>query len=479
MLPLRAPAAVIINEIQYDDGGGADDREYVELYNNGLVTEAIGGWTLGGQDEVGANTSTTITAGTMLAPGAYYVVGQTGVLNVNQVVGAVLENDSETVELRNGAVLVDAVLYEANKGPGDGPNPPGTSTQGHGVLPAAVSANVGPGIWGNNQSSDIGAAPGTLSSGSLGRFVDGRDTDNNGRDFGYRPNTPGTSNNPTNITEYVVPNVNATAVGTNLGGHAYAFAPPRVIDPAVADANNPNAIGPVPGPATRAIVAWDPAGGGNAVSAAETFNTSESKFDIFAYFDTRNIPQNSNASGQLFRGSEITIYGIGSTEALSNLTDISGQVGVADSANGTTGIAWVYEKVGETNANPGVVSEKLYLVDANDGGDAGQGGSVPFNWTILATIDLSSSPSDWYRLSIEIDALGNGVARFEQQTFNFVTGQHSGAFNVGYRENTQLGTDGTPDAILRPPTYAMVPEPATFGLALLVAAAFAITLKRN
>jgi hypothetical protein len=72
---------------------------------------------------------------------------------------------------------------------------------------------------------------------------------------------------------------------------------------------------------------------------------------------------------------------------------------------------------------------------------------------------------DWFNLGITIDDLGNGVATFGDQTFLFTTsGINSGAFNVGYRENTQAGTDGTPDFI-RPATFAIaVPEPTSLAL---------------
>jgi hypothetical protein len=453
--PSMARAAIIINELTYDDGG-TDDREFVELYNNGLVSVDISAWVVRNSDTVAPptdnNADFTIpgAAGsgtTMLAAGDYYVIGLTGVANVDQVVTGTLENDNEGMELLDSAGAVqDTVVYELNKGP------------------VAVSPGEG-GIWGNNQSTDLGVPPSTMSSAGLARWVDGRDTGNNGRDFGFRPNTPGTSNNPTNITEYTLPDVSSTAVGTNLSGFAYAFVPPRVINPTVADANNPNAIPAPPTSPDRAIVAWDPSGGGNAVSTAETFATSESKFDIYAYLDTRDLPLQTTTTTS-FRGSEISIFGIGSGEALTNLTDLSDAVGIgALSSNGTTGIAWVYEKVGVSTVGGSDVSEKLYLVDANDGGDSAIEGGM--DWTILATVDLSTSPSDWYRLGIDIDALGNGVARFNNQFFAFTTGQHSGAFSVGYRENLQSGSDGTPEAIMRPPTMAAVPEPGTIGLLLI------------
>jgi hypothetical protein len=108
----------------------------------------------------------------------------------------------------------------------------------------------------------------------------------------------------------------------------------------------------------------------------------------------------------------------------------------------------------------------LYLVDANDGGDSDLGGNTPLDWTILQTIDISSLASDWYILGMKINADGSGVAWFNGTKYFFTTtpGINSGAFNVGYRENLQLGADGTPDAIMRPATFTIVPEPASLAL---------------
>jgi hypothetical protein len=463
-----AHAAVVINEFSYDDFS-TDDLEFVELYNNGASPVDISGWTLGGHDNSttngGVNPIQTIPGSTTIAAGGYYVIGNSGVSNVNLVAsGGFLENDAESIELWNGAfstsTLIDGVVYETNKGPTGGAANYGTLSPDMLTQTNTGGNAQSPGIWANTQASDLSGKP----TDSLARFVDGRDTNNNGRDFGMRLATPGAANNPINITTYNVPIVTGQAPGTEVPGWGYSFVPPKVIDPTVADAVNPNAITAPPN-SDRAIIAYDPSGGGNGVSAPETFNTGKSKFSIFAYFDTSHIPVNSNSSGTQFRGSEITGYGIGSTDALMNLTDASGGIGVSDSGNGTTGIAWLYERAGETSAGADDVSEKLVLVDAGDGGDSAAGGSNAQEWTVLATIDLGSTSSGWYELGIDINPDGSGVATFNGQQFLFNTiANLVGAFSVGYRENLQLGTDLTPDALMRPPTFAFAPEPGSLAL---------------
>ena len=179
-----------------------------------------------------------------------------------------------------------------------------------------------------------------------------------------------------------------------------------------------------------------------------------------AYLDTTDLPVQSNATGVQFRGSEITLYGLGGGDGLTNLTDLDGSIGLgagalplADTANGFTGIAWIYERVGLSTAGS-AVSEKLFLVDANDGGDSDLDGNTPLDWTILAVYDLAGMPSGWVDLAVSIDATGNGIASFNGSITSFSTpALHSGAFNIGYRENLQLGADGTPDALLRPATF--------------------------
>lgn len=471
--------SVVINEFVYDDGG-TDDREFVELYNPTGAAIDISGWTLGGRDQVGPNTIVTIPAATTLAPGAFYVIGFAGVANLNQTVTALFENDAETIELRNGAfatgTLIDGVVYERNKGN------TGTGNIGHGVLPADVLAQVGSGIWGNNQSSDFAGTPLRATNGQA-RWVDGRDTNNNGRDFGMRAVTPGAANVTTTMTSYTPGNLSAIAPGTVLtSDFAHGFVGARVTDPTVFSVINPNVIPDAPFSPGRAIMVWDESGGGNGVSSVATYTSTAAKFEINAYLDTRNFPLQVNNSAITFRGSEITIYGLGSGDALTNLTDLAGTNSLGTnvvSANGFTGVAWVYEKVGETATGNGVVIEKLYLVDANDGGDARVVGGNSVDWTILATVDLSTTDSNWFYLSIDIAADGTGIAKFADQVFNFTTSTalNGSAFSVGYRENLQNGADGTPDAILRPATFAAVPEPTA--LALLAPLGLLATRRRR
>jgi hypothetical protein len=290
-----------------------------------------------------------------------------------------------------------------------------------------------------------------------------------------RPSTPGSANNTGFMTAYTPPDPTGSTVGSAVPGLTATFTSARFMDPTVADGtNNPNVIAPAPSTGNRAITVFDSSGGGEAATSNQVFNTTQGGFNILAYLDTTDQPQNSNASGVNFTGSEITVYGVGGGDMLTNLTDLGGNIGIgpsvapaSDSANGTTGIAWVYERTAISGATP--ATQMLYLVDANDGGDSDLAGTTPLDWTIVQAIDISGLASGWFDLGITIDALGNVVATFNGTNYLFASspGLNSGAFNVGYRENLQLGADGTPDALMRPPTFTIVPEPATLAFLAL------------
>ncbi len=459
-------ATVVINEYMADDSG-TDDREFVELYNRGNVAVDISGWVVAGRDSTTNNPTATIPGAlnsgtTVLAPGGYYVLANTGTLNANQVVAAnFLENDNETIELWQGAyntgTLIDAVSIETNKGNATWFGAPGS-----------LAGQLGPGVFGNHQGVDLTGTP-LNATVSIGRFVNGRDTNNNGRDFGLRPSTPGTTNAPGGVmTEYVLPDATPQSNGSNISNMTGSFVTPRVSDPTVADTNNPNVIS-APAPGAKAYATT------NAV-----FDTTQAAFSLYAYLDTNDLPIQSNATNVQFRGSEITMYGLGSGDAFTNLTDLTGDIGLApatlpltESANGFTGLVWIYEKVG-VPVGGGAVSEKLHLVDANDGGDSDLGGNTPLDWTIIQSFDLSTTPSGWYQLSISVDPVGNVVAKYGANVVNTTTSLsfNGAAFNVGYRENLQIGSDGTPDAIMRPATFSAIPEPAAYlfgGVASVIA----------
>jgi hypothetical protein len=464
-------AQVLINEFMYDDTG-TDDREFVELYNAGLTPVDIGGWTLGGRDSTTTNPTVVITPGTMLAPGDYYVIGNTGVLNVDQVVGAnTFENDNETLELTDtAATLIDAVLYEASTNVG-GPIP----------LSAPLIAQIGTPYWGGHSSSDIAGSPLNTFT-SVSRYNDGRDTNNNGRDFFMRPSTPGTANyGTTYITTYNAPNVDVLADGTVAAGMTGSFVKPRAFTPGVATAGlNPNAI-PAPVGLNKAIIAWDQSGGGNG-SVSEQLFADGGNFSIQVYLDTENLPISTNASGVPFRGSEQTFFGIGTIDGLSGLANVSGLVGIAAGnlgQNGATGVHWYYEKIGVSTAGGTNPVERLYLIDAGDGGPNNASGTNGSEWLVLAEIDLTGTFSGWHTLSLSIAPNGQGVATYDTQTFNFTTTAGlAGEFSIGYRENTQDGATTVP-SYLRPATYAAIPEPGAFGLLALAASIVGIRRRRS
>jgi len=467
-----ARGAIVINEFMYDDlvGGTTDDREFVELYNSGPDAVEIGDWTLGRSDQNGAKAPIAIPSGTILQPGAYWVIGQNGVPNLNQPIGTFLENDNETIELYDTTLaLIDAVLYEGNKG----------STfvsQG-----SPLQFQVGSPYFGNHQGVDV-ADFRTLTT--VARHVNGRDTNNNGRDFGLRLSTPGASNNAGGtITHYSAPNVEALNDGDIVAGLSGSFVGARAFTPSmVTPGLNPKAI-PAPAGATKAIIAWDHAGGGNGVVSDAVFNNGGS-FAIQVYLDTDNMPLSTNAVGATFRSTEETFFGIGSIDAFTNFADISGAMGLGSGdvgPNGASGVHWYYEKAGETSAGAGDVSEKLYLVEANDGGPNNADGPFGLDWTVLAEIDLTNTPSGWFTLAIAIAPDGTGTAIFDSQSFNFTTIPGLvGEFSVGYRENTQEGSVGVA-SFTRPATYAelVIPEPGTASLWGLGVAALGIRRRRG
>lgn len=373
---------VVINEIvederQADSSDTTDTRDFIELYNAGNSAVNVGNYTMN-YWQLGTAATTpgsyfpthdTIPAGTMLAAHGYYVFGNTGVPNLNQDLGTgdLYPHLNAIFELRNGTQttdpLVDAVGLDTFRTP-ELLN--ATQEQldqiAHGQT---VSATARGGVWGQTISTDA-IAPNVPSS--IGRYLDGRDTNDNGRDFGYLPVTPGASNNLPQHQVHVIPNVDSMNIGDVLGTQYYAsFKLPRVIDPQVVDsagddggavALNPKAIPPSP-QGGKAIVAYDETGGGNAVYSKELVN----KFDLYAYIDTSALNTNQTTTQ-----SEATIYGIGTTDPFFGTPDPSGRLGFTSASNGSTGIGWLIQRV--EAPNNGGTTTLLQLIDMNNGGDS-------------------------------------------------------------------------------------------------------------
>jgi len=177
---------------------------------------------------------------------------------------------------------------------------------------------------------------------SLGRYLDGRDTNVNGRDFGFAPLTPGASNNLAQNASHTIPDVNSVAVGTELSAnYAASFILPRVIDPTQIGPVGfpPNNINPkaiMASPQTgRAIIAYDETGGGNSVYSKDLVN----KFELWAYIETADLNLN-----QATVQSEASTYGIGTTDPFFGTPNQAGLNTLTSTQNGNTGIGWMIQR---------------------------------------------------------------------------------------------------------------------------------------
>jgi hypothetical protein len=460
---------IVINELvedeqDFESTDVTDTREFVELYNSGAAAVDISGWTLGLWDlDTGVQgVVDTLPGGSSIPAGGYFVIGQAGVPNVNYtpVAGELWDNTNVIFELKNpGGTLIDAVGVETFRGV-----ELLNATQAHidqmntGETAGATAKS---GWWGQLESNNDGP-DGTYPNlpMSLGRYLDGRDNNINGRDFGMLPATPGTTNNLTIVAEHEVTDVDSVAVGSVLRDDYYAsFKLPRVINPGAVDAYNPSVI-PVSPQGGRAIIAWDETGGGNSVHSDEYTN----KFAIHAYINPTPFNNTTANSTQ----SEATIYGIGTTDpffATPNSADlITGQPGtggnITSSANGSTGVGWLIQRRTSNTSGTQSSAAVLQLIDFNDGGD-GVLADAP-DWDVIETIDLTGMAAGWHVLGIEYDpASGDVTATYDDDEYTFDFGtlpddrDMIGNFYIGYRENLP-GTGATG----RPPTYDLFIPPA-------------------
>jgi hypothetical protein len=460
---------IVINELVEDEQDfettdvTPDTREFVELYNAGASPVDLTGWTVGLWD---LDTGTqgvvdTIPSGT-IAPGDYFVIGGAAVPNVDYVPVAtdLYDNTNVIFELKNpSGTLIDAVGVETFRGV-----ELLNATQAHiDQMNAGETAGAAAksGWWGQLESNNDGP-DGTYPNlpMSLGRYLDGRDNNINGRDFGMIPATPGTTNNLPIVPAHEVTDVDSVAVGTVLRDDYYAsFKLPRVINPGTVDAYNPSII-PASPQGGRAIIAWDETGGGNSVHSDEYTNS----FAIHAYINPTPFNNTTANTTQ----SEATVYGIGTTDPLfatPNSADLlTGQPGtggdITSSANGSTGVGWLFQRRTSNTAGTQSSAAVLQLIDFNDGGD-GVLADAP-DWEVIETIDLTGMSAGWHVLGIEYDpATGDVTATYDdaEYTFDFGTLPDDrdmiGNFYIGYRENLPgTGASG------RPPTYDLfIPPP--------------------
>jgi hypothetical protein len=397
-----APAQVVINEFSYDDTG-TDDWEFVELYNAGPLPVDIGGWRLEGADEAWTgpftgdnNPDYTIPLGTTLAPGAFYVIGAAGVPNLNLSVGTVnlWENDKEAIVLRDATdAVIDAVGYETNK-----------------ATTLNASLYEGGGIWGNFTGAD------TLRT-SWSRWRDGLDTNDNGRDFGLRPWTPGTTNNLPPVHCYEE-DFDSHPVLSFPPGWSGTFTPPRVVDPTVAGGagNIVNAV-PASPQGGRALAAWDPAGGGNQCIFL-TDGRSSYEFEAYVYVFTGHV-------GADFEQWSIGVCGTTDTFYNYPVSSVSWDPAVSQE-NGNTGVVWtLVTRAGSTTLN---------LVDERSGGVQ----------SVISTFTIIPGQNDgWQRIRLRVDGslvtggfggnLGDPASGASVTTS--IPGTRFGGVWLGYREN--------------------------------------------
>lgn len=394
---------VVINEFAYDDSG-TDDREYVELYNRSSSNVDISGWTLESEDNAGANPTYTIKNNTVLKPGDFYVLGSSLVPNVNQVVGTqdLWENSNETLTFKDktGAVM-DTLLYESNKG----------------VWANAKQKNLikGDGVWGNLVSVD-------LFEMSWQRIRDGFDFGSN-RIFHLLPWSPGKSNNRPNLLPYSQ-NFDGLTNGSNVPNWGGSFRMPKVIDPTIADSENPNAIKASPQGKLAAIF-WDNAGGGNMNPLLTDWNRNV-VIEAWVYFDAK-----LESAGYY----ETWSLGIqGSTGTYFNSPDPTRSLpGGPATANGNTGVSVTYQVTDK--------AATLYLIDHNDGGwGANPNASTPEK--ILGQLTVTAGKNDgWQRLRFEIQGgraevrLGGTWGCGDGEILSGTISQPAfGGIYVGYRE---------------------------------------------
>lgn len=462
--PGTSLAPVVINEFNYDDNG-TDNFEFVELFNRTGAPVDISGWSLVNRDPgspayggTGTDPTHVVPAGTVLAPGAFYLFANTAILpggpvpGVSQVLPAnALENGpAESIELLDAAgVIVDSIAYELG---GNG---------AFGTAPYGPHPLEGDGFFGDLVVGDGIAA----SSTSIGRVIDGYDNNDNGRDFmaGLQP-TPGASN----VQASVVPfrdNFDAGVLGAQIGGWTAGFVGPSYVDPTQISANNLTVKPPSP-QGGLAMVTWDPSGGGNSVSLV-TAPLTDVVVESWVFLEPIMTPVNPAPYSPAVPAVVLDTYNVadgewwamgvrGSAAANGNPPDAGGywaaiQQGVGTRYHFVNGIAWCHFRT--------PTFSRLYLIDFNNGSAPGDGpGNQDF--TILAgPIDIVQGVNDgWQRLRLHVQGdqvagnFGGTYGCDDGQAFTATTATTGpGTVFVAYREALLYNANGL--AGCHPPVF--------------------------
>jgi len=166
-----------------------DDFEFVELYNSGSTAVDIGGWFLGGRDAAGTNAAVMIPLGQRSPPGATtcwkFRRSECEPGSCVRLPGERCRADRALEWSSGSSTLIDGVVYESNKDP--------QAQEPYGTLSSAMSPRWA-GLLGQFSIGHINdKAPRARARAdpvSQSRYVSGRDSNINGRDFGLRRATP-------------------------------------------------------------------------------------------------------------------------------------------------------------------------------------------------------------------------------------------------------------------------------------------------
>lgn len=166
-------ARLVINEVDYDQPS-VDMAEFVELKNTGDTSANLGEYTLEliNGASGGASIYQTIALPNVdLAASDYYVICSNSATVANcdlDIISVIQNGPADAVALFKNGTIVDTVSYNGS------------------IIPPYV------------EGSGVGLIDSSSVAGSISRFPDGTDTNQNNIDFIFGPITPGSSNNISN-----------------------------------------------------------------------------------------------------------------------------------------------------------------------------------------------------------------------------------------------------------------------------------------